>query len=1375
MVFAGDSTQPRRKTRCVRALAYVNGEKGVTKQSQTVEVKSDHKNRPHVEPALVSEPEWGSATLPELAMGPVGVAGDGLIDARATRLADPRFQTVQRQAMASQAGHMQGNQYLQRFILSLRGDDKDLPYPPTNGGKPADYQYSQDGGAVQQRMDERIAEVEEEQMSPASTESYVRTGARLAPPLNQSLSWRLAPMLVQREDGQPTAEDDPAERCAQAVYDALDGWNDEPAALRALQGHDQALSRRIEERFQARYHQSLRGYLRNQLSGDWLVRAFALLNSMSYHEHHTAMALALIPLDTRDTEVWRILDSLPLSGRQEMERRYDETFREIGEGSLKADLRGDLSGWALEKSLALLNHDLKSAEHLYFDSVAITGTHTQAVVSRIQSEWGKGPSSFAQFERDWDQYVRSQPPESSEPAWTSMGLREAMESELSGEEWELVRAVLDGHRAYQRGVGVEVGPLSEDQLFQQEEIQLQVAESTLTAATTGGFTGLGTNEDHVFRAVSTIRQIWQQRIERADRAGDMQHKVEYENRWNQRRQQLIASIPSEMDEDTADFRRVRLLTLGELTPADEVYLAGEALDYDRVRSLVTRYWAQGKMEELLSQASTERTAAVGGSQTVVRPRFNVDMIVPVTQGIGASRIFTLTRSDDNDAGRGARRLKLELDEGDNDSDLRRSYEMLTTDDINPGLRSSVIETFVSRNLSSVQGDTAVQKFLTYIDQRYEGSNTCWEFRDLLAPATDPSEMVRRARGRLAASRTGALDIVLGGLTDAYGAMTGEDTEAVAEESLERLHFIAHTAGAHPEELAAMMAMTGREGPAQLAGMEYEQFRARLEELRALKRSIAEALATAIELTIETAITIATAGTAAPALLATLSATVAGMVAREALLGQDYDLVSAQNAQQLALTVASAGFGTIGTQAAEGLIDAERLQRMGRVGTFMREAISEGITQAGVGTLTAGFEGKLPTAENIAAGALSIVGSAVASGTRGAIRHDLAENLPIIQRLRVEVTARVSQNLISAVSEEGTGLIREGMGNRTWAEVTVSLGHRAGAGIARALVSGAGDVAATYVETQRRAAAERRAQGEPEAMESPGRDLNEEAGEPSRVAGDMEASPTAAASDAPGVIAIAVVNPQHTMGLVRHGDRTITVNICSGACTRLRDLLQDAQQRGVAGTDTYLRQIDALEQRINQNPTDRDIQAELGRLSQAVGTLIHQAGEAAVFGPTATTHAEEEGLATERPTLPPGEGPQTVPPLTSPRPTVTEEPGGWLGRWPDDPRARVLVEPRSNYLRIVDVYRGNQPVGSAGQMVAEVILAAQSQGLQLPSRLRLSNLQPEPSRLAHEAGHAAENDPVFGGMIQSLMAHLGRSPRSIRYVVELDHLNIDIDI
>ncbi|MFD1050450.1 hypothetical protein ACFQ1S_35455, partial [Kibdelosporangium lantanae] len=257
-------------------------------------------------------------------------------------------------------------------------------------------------------------------------------------------------------------------------------------------------------RFADSHGTSLDAYLKDQLDGQDLVRATALRHSTNFYEPHTQLALTMFGTGTRDTELFRILDNLPLANRQETERRYDEVYGPIGDGSLRADFKDDLSGWELEKATVMLIRDLTDADKLYFDSVAIVGTHTSSVIAAIQNAWAGGYEKMRALETGWNEGVKDQR-NGVDDVWTTMDLRTAMDDELSGEDCALVMSVLDQYvKLRDSGSGGVPDPMA------LEEARLEVARNSLKAA----YDGLGTNEEQAFKALAEIRTVWEERIHR---------------------------------------------------------------------------------------------------------------------------------------------------------------------------------------------------------------------------------------------------------------------------------------------------------------------------------------------------------------------------------------------------------------------------------------------------------------------------------------------------------------------------------------------------------------------------------------------------------------------------------------------------------------------------------------------------------------------------------------------------------------------------------------------------------------------------------------------------------------------------------------------
>jgi hypothetical protein len=1096
----------------------------------------------------------------------------------------------------------------------------------------------------------------------------------------QSAASNLAVQRTLRGDLAPPPDQQAALVIADRIYDALDRFFiNEQQALSPLEKTSDAMRQSIQNRFlmlpKNTRQESLCTFFRRRLSGEWLVKAYALLRYDNTNTQDTAMGLALIPVGTRDEEVFRILYEIPVTNRKHFENTYNETFgdtshggaEKIGTGSLKGDLKGDLSGWRLQKSLALLNRNLTSADELYFDSLAIVGTHTDRVISRIQDEWSKGIANFALFEGDWDFYVRNQG-HWTEETWTKLSLYDAMYDQLATwnkESWQLVSAVLDVYTIYKAGIRPEVDKkLPDSKLLEEgkkvtgaqilqyeqqrgslpeteasyhtrqdrlEEMELKVAEASLVAATTGGRTGLGTNNPQVFKAVETIRRVWERRIKRVtelasktQKPEDIEQQKTYDKAWQQRKKDLLAFIPSEMDPNTPEYLRVKLLLSGDLNLADEVYLSHFPLyDEDKTIALVTEDWALGKMEQLRQEAAEPKKDKHNPSE-IIRPTFELLFVVPVSSGLPFKRVDTITDKRFNDAARGAARLKLELDEGDSDSDLQKAYQLLKPADI--PLRLDVIQQYATDNLSKETGDNAVDKFLNYISRVYEDSNAVWLFRDLLKPTNDPTELARRAQGRYDAAHSGLYDkalklqnqlglFTLPDYMQIYGTISGEETEKVAQESIARLNFIAQNYKAQPSEVEALMAIVGAKSPEDLAKAEYNTFQERLDDLRTTKRAIVEGIIAVVQLAADVALTIVTGGAAGPLLIASLATAIGGMVAQEVFLGKDYNLISKDNAKQLAMIIASAGVGAFTSSVSAKLISPERIKQLTRAQLFLKEATTEGVNQIATHTIAASFEGKIPTADDIAASTISILGASLGAGKRGLIQRSVGEHTPDITRLRTNVTAHVAQNIISGLADESGGLIRSGIGNLSWGEIATKYGQRSLTDFARGVSGGIGEFGAQKVQDAR----QKRIQEEQDKEDA----LDKMAEDPGRLPPDKKAatSARAAASNEPETISVVAVNEKHSLSAIRRSDGSITVTICSSpSCSEVHLLLEAARQSLANQPNHYLHnvvgeqlnELNQIKARLQLNAQDAQANERLKNLSTRVKSIMEEAGEEAFF-------------------------------------------------------------------------------------------------------------------------------------------------------------------
>ena len=854
-------------------------------------------------------------------------------------------------------------------------------------------------------------------------------------------------------------------------YDALDWWDDEPRALRALKlGYQQYSA--VKTAFESE-HGSIWSYLKDNLSTELVITAYANFLHGHDNDFQVGLARAILPAGTRDAEIHRIIGGVPASNRQALAEAYDYDFSDLGEGTLRADLIADQSGWELEKSLALLDHDLTEAEMLYFDSVAISGTHTDSVVERLQRIAGSGdPNAFGRLEAEWERFVRSSDGWTTAPPnpFTDMSIRDAMDSELSGEEFDFAMAAVDCGRERSEAsagavpAGVEGGATGEpamtpEQVFADENIRLRMHEEYIQGAAGGA----GTNEEQIFDAVEAIRAIWEKRIRDAESAGDAAAAQRHRDEWRATQDRIRPIVNDEMRESGTENLRVRLLLAGPLHPADELYLAGQDFDNEKAVDVVTKAWGKNEVDQLKAEAREPRVDASG---TTLRPSFDPMYQVPVTSGAPFSRIAILLRSDIGDIERGARRLKFELDEGTADSDCEAARAFLSLPGLSEARRSEVINTFVGiQGLSERTEPTPTAKFLGWLGERYEQSTATWEMRDLLDPSTDPQELLTRAQGRHAAAHSGVFDAITTDFARDWGHLTGEDTVEVEAEALARLEFIV-SSGTTAAEVQGLLALTGKTSVAELAEFQYSEYIERLEELRALKRTIAEGIATAIEIAAAAAITAATGGAAGAALAAAIGSAIAGMLTREALLGSEYELLSDENLKQLVVTAATAGVGEVIGPAIKGI---GAIQRLGTAQGWVAEALIEGSKAMTSEALQASLSNQTPTLESFSASVIRIAGSTAGAAVTARLGTGI-EDLPIGERLGPSIRSNVAGNVVTGAFEQASSMTA-GTGNLTAVDIAAGFGTHVVKDVTSGVGSAVGSVLAAEVAAGRAAAAD----------------------------------------------------------------------------------------------------------------------------------------------------------------------------------------------------------------------------------------------------------------------------------------------------------------
>ena len=875
---------------------------------------------------------------------------------------------------------------------------------------------------------------------------------------------------------------DKAAAVAQEVYDALQ-WTNEPGrVLKALTGLSDGMRAEVKTAFLLNHQTSIEHYLRYQLASapEPLIYAMSLVRCGNVHGYHTQLAMGLIPDNTRDEDVDRIITLVSSKGaaaRTKLRDEYDRTFGDVGLGSLEADLRGDLSGAPLQKALAQIDHDLTPAEQLYLESVAITGVRAETCLKILQSAWDKGPAQFGALVSQWNSRVQG-------AGLTPMTLRMAMTMELPGvlsnTDWRLARAILDGYDRYVQGlppVEQETDLWSEDQeagLESREStaltspgeaasaaptddeykerdrilaIEIHVAKDTFAAATAGG----GTREDQVLRALETLQKAHEKRIALAREHGS-EHLVRFFTAdWEYDKAIYLSELGGEEDEGTGTYLRGKLLLLGSLTWADKVWLASEDLDPAKTVEVVTEAWAKGEMAQLLQKASVPRTDENG---TIVRPVILWNFVAP-GGGTHRDRILALTREGSSDVSRGVQRLKLEIDEGAGEGALQAAYAFLNSEGLSPDIRKRVVALYAKSYLGD-PGDPALG-FLEHLKKRYGKVKPLFDLADLIDPAKEMAKILERARDRHEAEQTHWLN-PMGEIAKKYDEWSGEDHAAVADESLARLEFIAGSTT--PAELEGLMAMTGAGDPLQLAALEYGQLQDRLKSLRAVHQAVADAIAMVVETAIAAGISAFTGGAATGLafryLLNSLASTAAGMLSRKGMMGDNYQLLSSQNAMAFVQVAAGRGFGALGEKAFNSLVDAERLRQLGKAGSFLKDATIEGTKEVGLQGLAVVSADKLPTTEEILAMAFVIAGKSAGAGGSGMIKH-LPPGADVeVANLRTMMAASITQNLTGDLSDELGALAKGGVGNLSPWDIAERMGNRSVNAVGKGLLGGYGD-------------------------------------------------------------------------------------------------------------------------------------------------------------------------------------------------------------------------------------------------------------------------------------------------------------------------------
>lgn len=946
----------------------------MSKQNQPVAAQAAHKPQQKPTPAPVAEMSNGVAVA-EMEMGGAGLAGGLSLLGQAGQLDESRLSVIQRQKIANQIGQRQGNRQLRKLIGPLRLSQKHENQP---------------------------------------TKTVVQT--------------RLS--------------DEQVDTYANRLY--VSGFTDGGhSGVRILREHHSDLEQLQQEFLTLPNRVELKDFIKNNYSDDHKVRATALLHDDNYHLPHTQLALCLIPITTRDTEFWRIMESHTFQQRRQIEARYNQVFHEIGNGSLWLDIQDDLSGMEEIKAHIMLHRELTPADHLYLSTAGQYGTNVDMVLQILRTQWAAGASTFESFANRWNPsgllpdvenghaplYQYFQPAELmgfSNPQAIQNNLTiqarsmiYTVLSELSGAARTAVVAIflefLEYKSPNRKGSEATLETANSD-FTERERSDLAIAHAALDASES-----FDTDEDEFYRAVRQIGEIYRSRIERLRHAHVEPTFIEQAQReWIEAQARIERDhIQEEMDTDY-EVMRARLSLVG-MDDADRIYL--NCNDYDELMNVVERVFRQGRIDTIIEQAGRAKSTSTGQE---IRPAYDLTTLVSATRGDDASRFHLITRQDRNDAERGGHRIRFELQQGVDDDVMDHLNRFLLHNDWSGNLHNDVLESYRSHFLhpSSMPANVALVAHLR--TRGFAETRGFARLRDQLDPARTARGRSSRAEEDREAEHSGFFAPISDAAVSVYNDLTGEDSMQIVDESIDRLRVFGGQAGASQAELDAFQAIYGR--GTDLSDLEYRQFQERLQDLRDARATVREFAGTVVSLTVQAALTVLTAGAGATLIASTIARQIAiaaasemaGMVTREALDSRGYDLASADNVQQMIVTIAGAGAGALVESETRlaALIDDVAQSQLAR--SALREGFSQAVEQ-GTATMIRGMRGQLDTTQLQDAVVKILAGAASAGISNEQIRTQLRTRFSSLQSISDDFLEDLIQNVTSGLTQESVAI------------------------------------------------------------------------------------------------------------------------------------------------------------------------------------------------------------------------------------------------------------------------------------------------------------------------------------------------------------------
>ncbi len=768
----------------------------------------------------------------------------------------------------------------------------------------------------------------------------------------------------------------------------------------------------IKTAFQERYHIELKTFIKNNYTDDMRVKATALLYEPTYLSPWTSVALALIPNLTRDGRFFQIMTQEGIN-RELLRNKYEELFGELGAGNIHRDVEADFDNADEARARILIYRNLTDADNLYLAAAGQWGTDAVRVLAIIRRVYGYGTSAFTHFLNQWNPTGQLEGVISSGAApavyfdimpgdvnafnvisRNGLSLMFTVLSELSGADKAVPQQIFIEHilRLNHAPEPTDGEGAGEDPSHTaahgwsftfEEESQCRIARTALEAAEDRWID----DDTEKYTAIQQIMEVYRQRIRRLESAHASQEDINAATLD-------MTNAQGRLERDHLTFLTgiYGLLNLYTLDDADRLWLARG--NHEQYNSLLRRHFIQNNMESVKTQALLPH---VEDGRTV-RQAFNLSALVLHASDPHYNLV------EGSDRGRtGQRFLEHYLQE--------QSTENLSF------IRSFLLDSLWDESdrdslLSRFQGgrhpeNSPKQYFIRYLGTlHFDTLSNFPSIRDVWYPPT--SDANRLTRARLDRRHDEENSGPLGGLPVDFGdAITGEDTRAVVDESVDTLSLFANDSGATAEEMELFRAFYG--ATVDLSALQYQDFQQSLGELQAARTTIAQVVSTIVSTALEAVLTpfITPVGAA-------IVGQLAGILLSEAMDAQGTEVFSMASLQAVAVGAVSAGAGNL---LENGSTAATLIERHAR-SSMVRGAIREGFQASATGATTVFFEA---IRGNLSSGALAeqlrdLIASTLAGAITGYDIPNPAQQQRFLHQFGEEVLTNITQNILQTNGE-----------------------------------------------------------------------------------------------------------------------------------------------------------------------------------------------------------------------------------------------------------------------------------------------------------------------------------------------------------------------